>query len=103
MEKTKPTEWEAVEPNRWKPRKKGEVLEGVLTQKWEPSGEYHTRSYVIENGYGMHLVFGTAVLTRRMELIKIGERVRIVFDGVEKNKNRYDTQLYQVFRGKDAK
>lgn len=87
-----------IEPGVWKPANAGDKIEGVLI-KAEPSSSYENKVYSLETSDGAQMVvFGTTVLDNRMSYVKTGEKIQIVFKGVEKNKKNQDTKVFDVFK-----
>jgi len=70
---------------------------GVLVSK-VPEDEKTGLSarYYLETKKGMFFLWGTAVLEDRMQYVKIGDKVRITFEGKTKNKRNQDVNLYTV-------
>lgn len=86
-----------IDPNAWKPEKVGDMIEGVLV-KAEPSQSYDNKVYGIQTSDGAQfVVFGTTVLDNRMGYVRVGDTVRIVYQGTEKNKKNQPTKLFDVF------
>ena len=90
-------EWQTIEPGIWKPEKEGDQIVGVLVSK-EPKDESNgvSAKYYLENQDGMFLVWGSAVLDDRMQYAKVGQKVRITFEGKTKNKRNQDVNLFKV-------
>jgi len=89
--------WKTIEPGVWKPEKEGDNIIGVLINK-EPKDEQSGLSarYYLENQEGTFFVWGCAVIDDRMQYAKIGQKVRITFEGKIKNKRNQDVNLYKV-------
>jgi hypothetical protein len=89
--------WKTIEPNVWRPKEKGDHIIGALVNK-QPKDEITGLSarYQIENQEGMFLIWGSAVLDDRMQYAKIGDKIRITFDGKTKNKRNQDVNLFTV-------
>jgi len=89
--------WKTIEPNVWRPKDKGDHIIGALVNK-QPKDEITGLSarYQIENPEGMFLIWGSAVLDDRMQYAKIGDKIRITFDGKTKNKRNQDVNLFTV-------
>jgi len=89
--------WKTIEPGVWKPEKEGDNIIGVLINK-EPKDEQSGLSarYYLENAEGTFFVWGCAVIDDRMQYAKIGQKVRITFEGKIKNKRNQDVNLYKV-------
>ena len=89
--------WKTIEPGAWKPEKEGANIIGVLVNK-EPKDEQSGLSarYYLENEEGTFFVWGCAVIDDRMQYAKIGQKVRITFEGKTKNKRNQTVNLYKV-------
>jgi hypothetical protein len=89
--------WKTIEPNTWKPINPGDCIVGVLLSK-KPKDEVTGLSakYQIENGDGVFLVWGSAVLDDRMQYVAVGSKIRITFDGKTKNKRNQDVNLFKI-------
>lgn len=90
-------EWKTIEPGVWKPENEGDQIVGFLIHKElrdDKSGL--SARYYLENKDGKYLVWGSAVLEDRMQYVKVGEKVRITFEGKTKNKRNQDVNLYKV-------
>jgi hypothetical protein len=92
--------WVSTEPQVWKEEQEGDAIEGKLVEKRENGGKYGNASYLIENDEGVHVIFGTTVLESRMRAAEIGDMIRIVFKGIEKNKRNEDIKIFEVFKKK---
>jgi len=90
-------EWKTIEPGVWKPVKESEQITGILVSK-EPKDEITGLSarYYLETKAGMFFVWGTAVLDDRMKYVKIGQKVRITFEGKTTNKRGQTVNLFKV-------
>ena len=90
-------EWKTIEPGIWKPEKEGENIIGVLVNK-EPKDEQggFSAKYYLDDGKGTWLVWGCAVIDDRMQYVKVGQKVRITFEGKTKNKRNQDVNLFKV-------
>ena len=93
----KEEQWQAIEPETWKPKEEGDQIIGVLIST-EPKDDHAGLSarYYLQNELGTYLVWGSAVLDNRMKFVKTGDKVRITFDGKEKNKKKQDLNMYKV-------
>lgn len=89
--------WKTIEPGVWKPEKEGDNIIGVLINK-APKDEQSGLSarYYLENQEGTFFVWGCAVIDDRRQYAKIGQKVRITFEGKIKNKRNQDVNLYKV-------
>jgi len=89
--------WKTIEPNVWKPEQKGDHIIGVLVNK-EPKDESSGLSarYYLENKDGTFFVWGCAVLDDRMQYAKVGQKIKITFEGGTTNKRNQKVNLYRV-------
>jgi len=89
--------WKTIEPGAWKPKKEGDYIIGVLVNK-APKDEQTGLSarYYLENLDGTFFVWGCAVIDDRMQYVKVGQKVKITFEGKTKNKRNQDVNLYKV-------
>ena len=100
------SEWKEVnlgETWDYKEAKDGDSLEGVYAGKKENVGENDSNIYRIENEEGdAKNVWGSTVLDTRMQNVKIGEEVKIVYKGKKPSPNRKgkDYHDFQVFHKK---
>ena len=90
-------EWKPIEPGVWKPAKEGDNIIGILVNK-EPKDEERAMSakYYLENEQGMFFAWGSTVLDDRMQYVKVGQKIRITFEGKTKNKRGQDVNLFKV-------
>ncbi len=93
-------DWVSMEPEIWKYENKGDELEGVLVAKIPNGGKFGNESYLIENKAGRFTVFGTTILERLMKTVDVGAEVRVVYNGIGKNKKDEDMKLFSVFQKK---
>jgi len=89
--------WKTIEPGAWKPEREGDYIIGTLVNK-EPKDEISKLSarYYLENKTGMFFVWGCAVLDDRMQYVKVGDKVRITYEGETTNKRNQKVNLYKV-------
>lgn len=74
-----------VEPRIIKFVENGDYVEGEYMSK-DTSGNFGNDAYTLKTSDGLIVVFGTAVLSRKMELVKFGDYVRITYEGTKENK-----------------
>ena len=90
-------EWKTIEPGVWKPQRQGEQITGILVSKVpEDENTGLSARYYLETPRGMFFVWNTAVLEDRMQYAKIGDKVRITYEGKTKNKRNQDVNLFKV-------
>lgn len=88
----------SVEPDVWKPLVEEDSIEGVLKSKKVDVGPNDSKAYYLENEDGVFMVWGSTVLDDRMEVISLGEEVRITFKGLKENNKGQDTKIFKVER-----
>ena len=91
-------EWISVEPEIWKPKQPEEAIEGYLVRKREKGGKYNKETYYIKHDSQSFVVFGTAVLENRMEMVEVDDYIKIVYRSTEKNKRNEDTKIFEVYK-----
>lgn len=74
--------YEEVNPNIWRPEREGELIEGVLTNVQQDVGANESKLYTIESALGITNVWGSTVLDSRMAVVKVGDKVRITYQGL---------------------
>lgn len=94
------TQWEEVQAGVWKPEKEGDSIEGVLINKKDEVGINNSKAYYIENKDGVHMVWGSTVLNERMQLVNVGELIKITYKGAQENKKGQPTKIFRVDRAK---
>lgn len=90
-------QWKTIKPDVWKPEQQGDNIIGVVVNK-EPKDEQTNMSarYYLENENGMFFVWGCAVLDDRMQYVKVGDKIRISYEGETTNKRNQKVNLYKV-------
>ena len=87
--------YKEIETKVWKAENEGDRIEGVLIAK-EPKTEDIGAKYTIENKKGAFLVWGSAILDDKMQQVKVGEELRITFDGQKDLGKKKKLNLYKV-------
>lgn len=87
-------EYEAIEPNIWKPQDDGDYIEGILIAKKE--GKFG-HVYCFEWKEKQFVVFGSTIMDDRMNYVNPGDQVKIEFKGVTKNSKGQNTKIFKVF------
>jgi len=90
--------YQKIEPKNWKPETQGDCIEGTLTAK-APSLRYpETQQYGLLTIKGENFtIFGSTILDDRMEHVNVGNKIKMVFNGLIKNKKGQDTKTFDVF------
>lgn len=92
--------YKTSEGNFWKPEKKGESVEGLYINKDENVGENNSNIYFIEQLKDNEVIqiWGTTILDNRMRIVKIGQQVKITYEGkAEKgSKGKQAPHLWKV-------
>lgn len=94
------TEWEKVDPKVWEPKQSGDFVEGIYIIKREGLGVHKSNMYILENNQKQIGVWGSAILDQKMELVKVGERVKIEFGGKEETKDKKPVNIYEIYKEK---
>lgn len=91
-----------IEPKLWKPEKAGEEIKGVLIKVQDSARFEKKKIYHLEvkedNLFSQKMIYGSTILDDRMNYVKIGEYVRIVYQGLIKNQKKQDTKLFEVYK-----
>lgn len=76
--------------NTWKPENKGDFVEGLLVKVEENIGPNESTMYHIEQiGTGERIrVWGSTVLDQRMSEVRVGQQVKITFEGLAEKGGR---------------
>lgn len=90
-------QFEEILPDVWKPQEAGDEIEGFLI-KIEESKTFDNKIYLLETKEGHRVIFGTTVLENRMTYVNVGDYVKIMYEGLEKNKKNQDTKIFRVFK-----
>lgn len=97
-------EFEAIEPNIWKPEKEEDQVEGLYLLKKENVGPNGSTAYYFQpDSGGQVMVWGCIVLDNRMLLVKIGDYLRITYKGKKENAKKQKVNIYKVERQRDIK
>ena len=91
--------YEEINPAMWKP-KEGESVEGELVNKQKDVSTNGSMLYTIETDKELINCWGSTVLDNRMQLVDIGDSVRITFVRTEKNKKGQPLKIYKVEKRK---
>lgn len=86
----------------WKPEKIDEFIEGVYVNVERNQGAFGSNIYHIDTNNGEEdiiKVWGCTVLDDRMQLINVGEKIKIVYKGT-KPSNTYarDVKIFAVYK-----
>jgi hypothetical protein len=87
--------YKEIETKVWKAENEGDQIEGVLIGK-EAKTEDVGAKYTIENKEGAFLVWGSAILDDKMQQVKVGDELRITFDGQKDLGKKKKLNLYKV-------
>lgn len=95
-------DWEEINPMDtpiWQPQKEGDEVVGILEHIDEDVGPNKSRLYTLRQPNGELIkLWGSTLLDNRFQFIKIGEEVKIVFQGEktgQKSNRKYlDFKVY---------
>ena len=83
----------------WNPSIDKEIS-GRLINIQEEGGKYKTKVYVVETEQGIVDIYGSSVLNAKLNSIcQIGNKIKIVFLGMKKNKDGTDYKDYETYLG----
>lgn len=89
---------EAAPSDTWKPEGKGDEIVGLLVDVQENVGSNSSMLYTIQVGEERKNVWGSVVLDSRMRGVKVGEEVKIIYQGLgEKKGGNNAPKLFTVF------
>jgi hypothetical protein len=92
------TEWKESTGSFWKPENKGDEVIGILRAIEHEVGDNKSTLYTVEQADGSVNVWGSAILDSRMKGIMIGEKVKIVYQGLgEKKAGKNPPKLWNVY------
>ena len=94
--------WEKFKPELFKFGKKGDELQGILVRIEENVGQYKSQIYHFENNGKQFNFFGSKVLDDKMKYFKVGDLLKVVFEGVKKSENNTEYNDFEVYRGKEV-
>lgn len=96
--------FEDIEPNIWKYEKAGDSVEGKLVSVQEKVGPNDSMMYSIETKEGILNVWGSAILDSKMILLKVGDIIRITYQGKGEAKGGKNApKLFKVERDTGGK
>jgi hypothetical protein len=75
-----------INPTAWQPTKEGDNIEGVYLSLQNEVGINKSKIYNIATKDGIKSVWGSAILDSRMTLVKTGDKLRITYMGLGKEK-----------------
>lgn len=78
--------YKEINPTDWTYEKEGDFVEGILVNKKDGVGVNKSKLYIIETPEGVKNVWGAAILDSRMDLVKLGDIVKITYKGLAEAK-----------------
>ena len=91
----KDNEWEYIEQEVWKPTAENSSIQGTLIGKASKDENIGARYYIV-NESGKYIVWGSAMLDNKMQFVKIGQVVRISYEGKSKGRQGQDINNFIV-------
>jgi len=86
-----------LNPEYWIYEKDGDFVEGVLLNKVDKVGKNESWLYSIETPEGVKSVWGSVVLDGKMALTKVGDKIKITYNGLgEAKSGRNAPKLFKV-------
>lgn len=93
------SEWTEIRGgDEFKFENEGDSVEGELVNVRSDVGENKSMMYDIKTENGLKAIWGSKILDEKMRVVKLGQKVKIVFKGKEKAKTGGREYLvYEVF------
>ncbi len=96
--------YQEINPTTWTYSKAGDFVEGILIRVQEDIGVNHSMLFSIETPEGVKSVWGAVILDEKMALVKIGDKLKITFEGTaEAKKGKNPAKLFKVEIDKEVK
>jgi hypothetical protein len=94
-------EWKSTTGDVFRFEAEGDSIEGTLAATrdgnyFRPAGG-KSQVYDIKTKDGIKSVFGSMVLERQMQSVKVGDKVKIVYKGTVQTKQGRQAKNYEVF------
>ena len=97
-------QYKDVEEVFWKPEEEGESIEGVFKSTREDVGENKAKVYVLKKEDGELIsIWGCKVLDQKMDLINIGQDIKIIYLGEKGKIRKYHDYRIQVAVAEEVK
>jgi len=91
-----------INPTTWTYEKEGDFIEGILIRMQDNVGVNKSMLYSIETPEGVKSVWGAVILDEKMALVKIGDKVKVIYKGTaEAKKGKNPAKIFQVLVDKD--
>ena len=74
--------YEKVEVGLWKPENEGDLIEGIFISSEANVGANNSKLYHLEVDSKPMSVWGSTILDTKMTIIKPGDKIKIVYDGL---------------------
>ena len=78
--------YQEINPSAWVYSKAGDFVEGVLIRVQDDVGVNKSMLYSIETPEGVKSVWGATILDEKMALVKVGDKIKITFQGTAEAK-----------------
>lgn len=78
--------YKEINPTDWTFVNVGDFIEGVLVRTQKDIGVNESMLYSIETPEGVKNVWGAAILDSRMALVKVGDKLKITYQGLAEAK-----------------
>jgi|TARA_Y100000310_G_scaffold248870_1_gene254865 hypothetical protein len=89
--------YEEINPEDWKYENDEDFIEGIVVNKQEDVGINNSKLYSIETQEGVKNVWGSAILDSRMNLVKLGDMVKITYKGLaEAKQGKKPAKIFKV-------
>ncbi|MFH1802809.1 MAG: hypothetical protein ABH864_05180 [archaeon] len=78
--------YQEINPTVWTYPNEGDFIEGVLIREQENIGPNKSMLYNVETSEGVKSVWGAQILDEKMALIKLGDKIKITYEGLGESK-----------------
>lgn len=90
--------YKEINPSTWVYEKEGDFIEGVLVRSESDVGVNKSNIYTLEVSPGKFIgVWGSTILDQRMNLVNVGDKVKITYKGLsEKKAGKNPAKIFKV-------
>ena len=89
--------YEEINPEDWKYDTDGDFIEGILVNAKDDVGVNKSKLYIVETPEGVKNVWGAAILDSRMDLVKVGDKIKITYKGLaEASGGKNPAKIFKV-------
>jgi hypothetical protein len=89
--------YQEINPSNWLYTEEGDFIEGILIRVQTDIGVNKSKLYSIEAPEGVKSVWGATILDEKMALCKVGDKIKITYLGLSKEKKAGKNQA-KIFK-----